>query len=122
MKRQFIFQTFITLLLLAGPAFAAWDISIIDSTGNTQRDPSIALDSAGYPHITYRRYNGLKYAYAYCGYTLAGDLDDNCGVDFKDFAVMAIDWDDDFSDLAPMATNWLIDCDQTPENPACVPK
>jgi len=43
-----------------------------------------------------------------CLYLLAGDLNDDCNVDFYDFALMA--------------ANWLIDCDITPDNPACVPK
>jgi DNA-binding beta-propeller fold protein YncE len=43
-----------------------------------------------------------------CQYVLAGDLNDDCKVDFFDFAVMA--------------SNWLVDCDATPGNPACVPK
>ena len=43
-----------------------------------------------------------------CQYTLAGDMNDDCKVDFRDFALMAM--------------NWLIDCDQTPQDPACVPK
>jgi hypothetical protein len=38
----------------------------------------------------------------------SGDLNDDCKVDFYDFA--------------EMAANWLIDCDLTPENPACAPK
>lgn len=43
-----------------------------------------------------------------CEYALAGDLNNDCKVDFLDFAIMA--------------TNWLIDCDQTPGDPACIPK
>ena len=43
-----------------------------------------------------------------CDFVLAGDTNDDCKVDFRDFAVMAM--------------NWLIDCDQTPGDPACVPK
>ena len=43
-----------------------------------------------------------------CTYTLAGDLNDDCAVDFKDFAVVA--------------NNWLIDCIEDPGNPSCVPK
>ncbi len=43
-----------------------------------------------------------------CEYNLAGDNNDDCKIDFRDFAVMAM--------------NWLIDCDQTPGDPACVPK
>ena len=48
---------------------------------------------------------GLK---ALCQYVLAGDLNDDCKVDFRDFALTA--------------NNWLIDCYQTPEDPNCVPK
>lgn len=43
-----------------------------------------------------------------CQYVLAGDLNDDCRVDFFDFAAMA--------------ANWLVDCDVTPGDPACVPK
>ena len=43
-----------------------------------------------------------------CAYVLAGDLDNNCKVDFYD--------------LAKMAANWLIDCDTNPNDPACVPE
>jgi probable HAF family extracellular repeat protein len=43
-----------------------------------------------------------------CLYRLAGDLNDDCKVDFADFAVMA--------------ANWLVDCGAVPTDPACVPK
>jgi hypothetical protein len=43
-----------------------------------------------------------------CNYTLAGDLNDDCIVNFIDFAVMA--------------NNWLVDCIENPDNPECVPK
>ncbi len=43
-----------------------------------------------------------------CKYNLAGDLNDDCKVDFTDFAKMAM--------------KWLVDCNIDPENPACVPK
>jgi hypothetical protein len=43
-----------------------------------------------------------------CDYALSGDLNDDCRIDFDDFA--------------KMASNWLIDCFTDPNNPACVPK
>ncbi|MDD5326355.1 MAG: hypothetical protein PHY02_00905 [Phycisphaerae bacterium] len=43
-----------------------------------------------------------------CTFVLAGDMDDDCKVDFYDFAIMA--------------ENWLIDCQANPSDPACVPK
>jgi probable HAF family extracellular repeat protein len=43
-----------------------------------------------------------------CDYKLAGDLNDDCKVDFADFAVMA--------------TNWLVDCVLYSTDPAFVPK
>ena len=43
-----------------------------------------------------------------CEFELAGDLNDDCKVDFTDFEILA--------------ANWLIDCNLDPSNPACVPK
>ncbi|MCX5637542.1 MAG: hypothetical protein NTX52_07600, partial [Planctomycetota bacterium] len=43
-----------------------------------------------------------------CQYKLTGDLNDDCRVNFYDFA--------------SMAANWLIDCNIDPNNPACIPK
>jgi hypothetical protein len=75
-----------------------------------------------------------------CAYRLAGDLNDDCVVDFMDLKVLCEQWlqppglpsadiwpaggDNtvNFQDLAIMANNWLIDCYEDPANPACVPK
>lgn len=43
-----------------------------------------------------------------CEYELAGDINNDCKVDFLDFAAMA--------------NNWLVDCGLMPDNPACIPK
>ena len=41
-------------------------------------------------------------------------------VDFEDFAIVA-GWQSpyDMTDLKEMAADWLIDCDITPDDPAC---
>jgi choice-of-anchor C domain-containing protein len=43
-----------------------------------------------------------------CEYVLAGDLNDDCKVDFQDLAVMV--------------ANWQVDCLLDPTDPACIPK
>ena len=71
-----------------------------------------------------------------CQYKLIGDINNDCRVDFLDVQTFVntcwltagpegdlyVDGWVDFRDLAVMANNWLIDCAQTPEDPACVPK
>jgi hypothetical protein len=42
----------------------AWSTDIVDSSGDTGRNPSIAVDAAGDPHIVYRSWNGWKFKYA----------------------------------------------------------
>jgi hypothetical protein len=43
-----------------------------------------------------------------CPYKLVGDWDGDCKVDFYDIALTT--------------SNWLVDCYQTPEDPACTPR
>ena len=50
----------------------------------------------------YSRSLGLKCP---CRYNLAGDLNNDCRVDFADFIIIL--------------DNWLIDCGLTPQHPAC---
>ncbi|MCD6119511.1 hypothetical protein J7K50_06685 [bacterium] len=52
----------------SGKAFThkpTWHIETVDSDGNVGKYTSIALDSGGYPHISYwdETNNALKYAY-----------------------------------------------------------
>ena len=49
---------------------AGWHFETVDSSQDTGYDTTIALDSSGYPHITYRQYEpnkSLKYAYKDAG-------------------------------------------------------
>jgi hypothetical protein len=50
----------------------------------------------------------IKLSSEVCQYALAGDMNNDCKVDFYDFAIMA--------------ANWLIDCNIEPNDPSCVPK
>jgi probable HAF family extracellular repeat protein len=43
-----------------------------------------------------------------CPYALAGDVNDDCRVDFRDVAILA--------------ENWLVDCESDATNPACIPR
>jgi hypothetical protein len=51
-----------------------------------------------------------------CEYTLLGDINGDCRVDFYDFC------EEDFDGFVELVSNWLIDCNADSENPACVPK
>jgi hypothetical protein len=56
--------------------------------------------------LRFRYYKGPLADTEVCDYTLLGDLDNNCRVDFYDIALIS--------------GNWLIDCMLSPEDPACV--
>jgi hypothetical protein len=79
----------------------------------------------------------------YCPYMLAGDLNDDCQVDLRDFAIIGASWlrntgeagwnstcdvavpaDGvvDLMDLAVLVGNWLINCWANPKDEVCVPK
>jgi hypothetical protein len=55
-----------------------------------------------------------------CTEPLSGDLNDDCKVDFKDFALLTTDWgksDIVFENFADFASNWL-QCNLVPQS-AC---
>jgi hypothetical protein len=76
-----------------------------------------------------------------CPYILQGDINSDCIADFYDYVLLADEWRNpssdpywadetdinqstsvDLIDLGLLVDNWLIDCFQTPGNPACVPR
>jgi hypothetical protein len=69
-----------------------WDIETVDSTFNVGTSTSLVLDSNDNPHISYHYWpdENLNYAY-FCGY-VPGDLNDDCKVDFRDFAIFGLAW------------------------------
>ncbi|MBN1787598.1 MAG: hypothetical protein JW806_04305 [Sedimentisphaerales bacterium] len=46
-----------------------------------------------------------------CRFTLAGDLSDDCRVNFDDHVIIADSWISDFTDIIDMVDNWLINCE-----------
>ncbi len=50
--------------------------------------------------------SGSAYLFGPCPYTIAGDINEDCKVDLRDFALMA--------------GNWLVDCLLDPSDPACL--
>ena len=136
MKKQFVFQTCITVLLLAGPwlagpalADSAWNIQTVDSTGNIGcHGTSLALDAGGNAHISYYDSTNadLKYA-AWTGSSwnietvdsegmypsLALDSSDYPHISYCDFGGT---WSSPFDDRLKYAAwdglDWII---QTPE-------
>lgn len=81
--------------LLLGMEDVTRSVKIFDSRTNT--DPNVA----NHPALI------VQYK-APCPFNLTGDLNSDCTVNFLDFAAMAL--------------NWLIDCNNLPLDPACVPK
>lgn len=80
---------------------ASWHTEIVDGRGDdTGTSTSIALDFADRAHIAYLdsanvqlRYARLSYApEPECLVPLKGDLNNNCKVDFTDFALFTADW------------------------------
>jgi hypothetical protein len=89
---------------------SSWDIETVESIAYmSDYGVSMAQYQKGYPHISYSSGGGdLKYAYAYCAHTLAGDRNDDCIFNFIDFVIMA--------------NGWLVDCDKNPSDPNCISK
>ncbi len=103
-RRNLVLLAALTAILCLCPgrglaaAVRGWGSSAIDSREPRRKD-FIAVSAGGYHSLALQRV---------CQYVLPGDLNDDCEVDFEDFA--------------QMAANWLTDCNTEPPNPACVPK
>ena len=99
------------------------DGSIVSWGKNEDGQCDIPEPNSGFISVAAGSYHSLGIKYV-CYYELAGDLNDDCKVDFYDFAMMAQSWliDFEFSDLKLMTGSWLIDCDENPEDPNCIPK
>ena len=97
-----------------GAPNSQWTTTIVDATGHTGRDPSIAVDAADQPHIVYHTWSGqnLKYATTdpvtanWTVTTLAsgGDVGEGNSIFIDESGVMHVPFNDDASDVLKYAT------------------
>ena len=97
-----------------GTPSSGWDTDIIDSSGHTGRDPSIAIDAANQPHIVYHTWTGgnLKYAMKeetatdWDVSTIASNADVGEGnsIFIDDNGIMHVAFNDDTADILKYTT------------------
>jgi hypothetical protein len=88
-----------SLALKADGSIVAWGRDDCGEATPLAGDDFIAVSAGGRHSLALQRV---------CEYELAGDLNDDCEVDFDDFALMG--------------ANWLVDCYAEPIDSACVSK
>ncbi|OHB61472.1 MAG: hypothetical protein A2168_09305 [Planctomycetes bacterium RBG_13_50_24] len=98
---------FVAIAAGAGNSLALKSEGSIVGWGENRKGEATPPDGNDFVAIAAGYNNGLAIRRS-CEYVLAGDLNDDCKVDFSDFEILA--------------AHWLIDCNLNPENPACVPK
>ena len=97
-----------------GAPNSQWTTTIVEQSGHTGRDPSIALDSSGNPHIVYNSWSGfdLKYAvYNPVTYSwdksfisTTGDVGKGNSIIIDPDGVMHVPFSDEDSDVLKYAT------------------
>jgi len=91
-----------------------WTTTIVDSGGNTGRNPAIAIDVAGDPHIVYHSWAGwdLKYAtlnpsspdWQVSNVETAGSVGDSSSIFIDDTGIIHIAYSDDTNNVLRYAT------------------
>ena len=86
-----------------------WTTTIVDSGGNTGRNPAIAVDAAGDPHIVYETWSGfdLKYAtlnpsssnWQISNVETAGSIGDSSSIFIDDSGIIHIAYSDDTNNV-----------------------
>ena len=97
-----------------GAPNSEWTSTIVDSSGHTGRDPSIALDLAGNVHIAYNSWSGwdLKYAIYNTAtstwdpstISTTGDVGKGSSIFIDDSGVMHVAFSDESADVLKYAT------------------
>ena len=75
---------------------------------NLSTIPLIGTLKIGVQELEWQYLDNVSVTLQPCPFVLAGDLNNDCGIDLRDFAIMV--------------SHWLIDCWQSPTDPACIPK
>jgi len=103
---------FISVFVLSMPVYGfgpvdgqveAWGSNVYGQRNVPEPNTDFTAIAAGGMHSL-----GLKGGTALCLYNIKGDFNNDCKIDFSDFAMFA--------------ENWLINCFENPSNPACVHK
>ena len=91
-----------------------WTTTIVDSGGNTGRNPAIAVDAAGDPHIVYETWSGfdLKYAtlnpsspdWQVSNVETAGSIGDSSSIFIDDSGIIHIAYSDDTNNVLRYAS------------------
>jgi hypothetical protein len=91
-----------------------WTTTIVDASGHTGRNPSIAIDAAGDPHIVYQTWSGfdLKYAtlnpsspnWQKSNIETTGDLGDSNSIFIDPQGTMHVAYSDETNDVLRYAT------------------
>ena len=91
-----------------------WTTTIIDSTGYTGRDPSIAVDAADQPHIVYHTWTGQNLKYATLDSTTSNwsvttmasgaDVGEGNSIFIDESGVMHVPFNDDTNEVLKYAT------------------
>ena len=97
-----------------GAPNSQWATIIVESSGHTGRDPSIALDSSGNPHIVYNSWSGFDLKYAVYNSTTSswdkssisttGDVGKGNSLIIDSNGVMHVPFSDEDSDVLKYAT------------------
>ena len=97
-----------------GAPNSQWTTTVVESSGHTGHEPSIALDVAGNPHITYNSWSGFDLKYAVYNSTTsswdlssistAGDVGKGIRFFIDNSGVMHVAFSDETADVLKYAT------------------
>ena len=120
-KREDMIKKFLLMLLsaavvsaAAGPARAGWvqlvKLTASDAAAGDVFGDSVAISGStalvgAWSNDDAGSFSGSAYLFRFCLFPPVGDINLDCRVDLRDFALMA--------------GNWLVDCLFDPSNPAC---